>query len=322
MRKAALVVGALALLCSEAFASQLTPAQYGEVIGRAAARLEEAAKLGDQGGRLARGALKELPERVQIAPAEGGPAAQIDNRELVKGLGRLAKQGKGGLTRAARRLRSLEHSVTATASPAPADADQVLTSVLSRREFRVSWWARFRQWVGCLWIRALGFILDRFFRLVDQLPPGLRLLATIALLAVIGALGVWLVVRLVLRGGLRRAREEAAPAAEPGRRRTYAEWLAAAEASLQQDDYRAALRALHMAALMKLDEAALVSYQDAVTDGRFVRALRDKGLHGLAEALAGLNRLFAASWYGRAPAGPEQYAAARAQWKELEALAV
>ncbi len=102
--------------------------------------------------------------------------------------------------------------------------------------------------------------------------------------------------------------------------RSHADWLAEAEANLKAGDCRAALRALHMAALLKLDEAGILTYQSSATDGRFLRLLRSKGLNDLAAALSSLNHLFVLVWYGNRPAGPQEYAAAQARWRELEAL--
>ena len=75
-----------------------------------------------------------------------------------------------------------------------------------------------------------------------------------------------------------------------------------------------------MAALLRLDELGIVTFDRASTDGHFVHQLRRKRRDAEADALAGLNRVFAWAWYGGRATGPTEYEAAHAQWRELEAL--
>ncbi len=199
----------------------------------------------------------------------------------------------------------------------------MLDDVLSRREFQVTWLERLRTRVYAWLARVLAGVLAALLRLLPDvgLPQGLARAVGWALVAVLGAAVIALLVRLVLKVVTTRpAKERAISCPEPVRVRAYADWLAEADASSKRGDYRAAVRAEHMAALLKLDDTGVLPYRDSATDRAFVRLLYELGRTEVAAALGALNQLFATVWYGDAAAGPDEYRTARARRERLEAL--
>lgn len=320
-RSAALWAAAFLLPCSLAAGRTLTPAQYGRILRDTAQRLEQAAEADENTEARAKAALGNLPQRAEIRSGPGAPAIEADNVELLRTLERQVSRDGEGIRGAAQVLRNLQHGVEFDAQPARGDARQALARVLARREFQPSRLLRLRLRLAEWFARALEFI----FGWLPETGAGASLPYLIARVVLWGALGLaaaaalFLLVRMAIRlaGTARRQ-----PPAEPEARavKPHSAWLADAEAALEARDYRAAVRALYMAALMRLDDAGHLSYDDAHTDGRFVRALRGKGRSDLAQALAALSQLFAAVWYGLAPVGPQECAAARERWNELEAM--
>ena len=322
MRKAAAFAAAIVLSCGPCLAAELTSAEYQARIGAAAQRLEEAAAAGEAGQAMAREALAELPVRASVRGAKSDEVVAVENRRLLRALRERVDRGPEGIARAAQMLRSLEQGTSTVGTPAPAEARRTLEEVLSRRRFRMGWLARLRQW-GAEWVAGiLGALLRRLPEPnVSPLAGAFRSVAY-GLLTFVALVTIFLIIRLVL--ALMPARDRSLPAASDRDvgRLSCAGWLAEAEEMLLAHEHRKALRAVHMAALMKLDESGLVAYEDSFTDGRFVRALRRQGRREAADALAGLNHLFAACWYGAAGAGPDEYRLARESWDRLEAVAV
>lgn len=312
-------LAAFLLLATPAAAATLTPEQYARALAQVATRLERAEK-SSPAARAAEQVLRGLPVRVTVQAGSEAPRLTVDNRELLTSLRKQVKAGPKGIRTAAGIVRSLEQAVTSAASSPPPNARAALNEVLSRREFHPQWWEgpveKFNRWVGEVLLWLIGKI--HLPKLDVNLPENVWRGLGFGLLLLVAAVIIFLIARLMIRAAVRSQVPPAGPMARPLVILPYSAWLAEAEQRLQAGDYRAALRALHMAALMKLDEAGHVRYDSSHTDGRFVRALRSKGLQDLASALARLNHLFAVSWYGRRPAGPSEYAAARTLWAELE----
>ena len=322
MRKAAAFAAAIVLSCGPSLAAELTSAEYRARLGAAAQRLEEAAAAGEAGKAMAREALAELPVRASVRQAKSDEIVAVENRRLLRALRQRVDRGPDGIARAAEMLRSLEQGASTVGSPAPAEARRALEEVLSGREFRVGWLARLRQRVTEWVATILGTLLSRLPEPDTSPLAGALRAVTYGLLAVVALVTIFLITRLVR--ALMPGRDRSLPAESEGEigRLSCASWLVEAEEMLLAHEYRRALRAVHMAALMKLDESGLVAYEDSFTDGRFVRALRRQGRREAADALAGLNHLFAACWYGAAGAGPDEYRLARESWDRLEAVAV
>jgi hypothetical protein len=328
---------ALILCIGIAAADAMTPGEYARAVAGAAQGLEQAAKAGKQSKPLATAALDRLPRRVVVRQGPTGPAVEVDNRELIRDLREQVVGGRSGIKGAARVLRNLERSIGPRAQPAAADARTVLAGVLRGKDFKPSRIESIMARITSIRDRvvsAIGRFIDRVLRGIRRvlrplskyapdvaLPRDLWHSVAVVLVAVILAIIIYLIVRLVLRIIPRGPAPQRVQAPEPVPIRPHADWLADAESALRAGDYRSALRALHMAALMRLDEGGFIRYMDSRTDGRFTRALRDSGRHDLAETLAAISTPFAAVWYGAAPARPGDYVAAQEHWKRLEALA-
>lgn len=337
MIRALALATALIVSVGIAAADAMTPAQYARSIGDAAQGLERAAEAGNkQSKALARAALDRVPQRATVRTNDGAIVG-VDNRELLRGLGRQVGTGRNGIRTAARVLRNLEHSVSAPRTPAPADARVVLARVLRGGDFKPSRIQRLQARI----LRAIKRVTDAVGRVIDRvekaigraLEPLIRRIPNVGLprefwrsvaivvLAITVLIVIYLIVRLVLQMLPREGPPARRPAPEPLLIRPHTDWLADAESALRGGDYRSAMRALHMAALMRLDEGGFIRYVDSRTDGRFTRALRDSGRHDLAETLSSISGPFAAVWYGAAPARPGDYLAAHENWKRLETLA-
>jgi len=306
----------------------MTPAQYSSTVGQVASELDRASRAGAQSDLLAQAAVGKLPEHVVVRDPAGGPGVAVDNSQLLQALRDDVARGKRGIASAADVLRNLQANLRQQGRPSPADARKVLARVLHRvKPGRIAAWEmRVTRWIN----RALRYIerlLNRATRYIGDRVPSVRLpsgagrFVLIVLLIVIGVLILYLIARIVTSMGPRAGRPRAEGPTPPTPTRPHTAWLTEAEAALRAGDYRGALRALHMAALMRLDEAGHIRYIDSRTDGRFVRALRESGRSETADALAALSLVFAAAWYGKAPAGPTEYLSAQAQWRQLEALA-
>jgi hypothetical protein len=315
MTRAFVVLVALVASISAAHGERLTRAEYARAVAHAADGLAAAAESREAETR-ARDALSLVP--LQAVVADGGAAVSIDNRELVTSLRRRAAAGRSQIWEAEQALRNLDECLSEEETSPPADAQSVLASVLARREFRPSRVAQLRQRIYQTLFLIAEWLLRRLASVNLHLGEftGRVLLWTV--LGVTGAIVLYLVARLILTTG----RPMPAPDDEAFEveRRGHSDWLAEAEARLGEGDYRAALRALHMAALLRLDEAGVLTYDPAAADGWFVRALRRQGPADLASALSALSQLFSLVWYGNAPAGPGEYRRAQESWRQVEAL--
>jgi len=81
------------------------------------------------------------------------------------------------------------------------------------------------------------------------------------------------------------------------------------------------VRALHMAALLRLDRLGMIEYHESVTDGRFLSVLRHRGRSDLIDGLWPLVALFERTWYGGREAEATDYRRGRECWTRVEALA-
>jgi len=312
-------LAALLVLAAPAVSgATLTPAEYARALSRTAARLERAKTSPE-----AEQALAGLPAQVVVQASAKSTRLTVDNRELLSALRRQAAAGPQGIRTAAALVRSLESAVTTAAPPPPANAQEVLRRVLKRDEFRPPWWEKHAERFFRLLARVFEWLAGHVHlpRLNVHLPPRLWKALGLGALALVAATIVFLLARMLSQFAGPARPAPVGPAARPAVILPCSSWLSEAEVRGRDGDYRAAVRALHMAALMRLDEAGHVRYDSSHTDGRFVRALQARGQQDLAGVLAQLNGLFAVVWYGRLSAGPTEYAVARTLWTELEAAA-
>lgn len=314
------LLAVLLLWCSAGWAAQLTTREYARAVTRCADALEAAAEHEDQKPADAESALDGLPKRAEIIGLQGEPRGLADNAELIEALEERIAQGREGMLDSAGVLRSLEDGLSSSPSAYPDNARSVLDEVLARREFHRSWWQKvvdgFYAWLRGL-IEAILAALPEAE--LSGLGAAIRLIGW-ALFAVCAGLALLMIVKLVASFVPARVARAGADMPAPALVRTYLDWLSEADGSLKAADYRQALRALHMAALLKLDHSGVLSYDASATDGSFVRVLERKGSREIAFALATLNDIFARAWYGDAPTGPSDYGLAQEQWVALEGL--
>jgi hypothetical protein len=320
--------GAGAVLCllllspAWAGAAVLTSSEYAGRLDRAAQAMEHAARDRSDASQLADRALTEVPERAEVRVAPTASVLTVDNRDLLAGLRRDAKRSPAGMEEAARTLRSLQAGIVGAAS-APPGGREALARVLARREFHKSWWQRTREKLGRLIGRAVRYVFRHFPSLPENMhvPVSLWRVIGYSALAAAALIVALLVVRMVMRL-TGPPRPEGAPVAVDGEepRRPHAEWVAEAERMVREGRYGAAVRALYLAALMRLDETGRLSYDRARADGRFVRALEGRGEAELAGQLLELSGLFSRIWYGLAPAGAGECEQARRMWRRLEGM--
>ena len=173
---------------------------------------------------------------------------------------------------------------------------------------------RFRSWVG----EQLGKLLRPFRRVrPPEAPPGtpgagplaslLALLGNPLTLIAFAAIAILIVLIIWLRRRRRRARRWAEPAF---RERTAAEWRQYAAARADEQDYRAAVRALYLGTITELDERRIVPFDPALTDREYLwEAQRQQGW--LVEPLRPFVRLIEAILYAAAPCGAAEYERAR-----------
>jgi len=304
----------------------LTQTEYRLRVGEVAAQLQQAAKQGERGKRFAQQAVAQLPEKATVASPGQAPVS-IDNRDLLRTLRQRVGQGREGILSAAGVLRSLQSVLEPPPGPLPPHPRETLSRVLSRSDFKPSRLSQLQAWMVRMIDRMLE-MLARVFESIGNRFPSLRLglskraqhAILTALLVICGLVTLYLVARVGLGAGVARRRPSGEVALEAEPLRAHDQWLVEADAALRAGDYRAAVRALHLAALMRLDETGYISFTASLTDGRIVRTLAARGRGQIADALAALSRLFAAIWYGLAPAGPEEYRRAREEWQRLEAM--
>ncbi|MBN1458778.1 MAG: DUF4129 domain-containing protein [Armatimonadetes bacterium] len=312
----------LCLASSAVWGAELTKEEYARLVARASDELKQAAASDDHRRSQAVAAIELLPEQVDVVVVAGSSSFQTDNAALKAALLKMVRRGPEGMEAAARVLTNLQQLLAVDSEARPEEARAVLASVLAQREFRPGLAQRLRAYLYRLGLELLEWLIARFPGLDPGLVGALASIVGWVIVAVVAALVLYLLARVLGLSAPTWRRAEVATTPEPERERakTHADWLAEAEVALRAGDYQAALRALHMAALVRLDELGVVSYQQAATDGQLVRQLRRTGRTAEAEALLGLNRLFALAWYGERRMGPTEYEAAHAHWRELEAL--
>ncbi len=86
-------------------------------------------------------------------------------------------------------------------------------------------------------------------------------------------------------------------------------WRRMAEEYARAHEFRAAYRALFLALLLTLDQAGIVSYDRARTNGDYIRALRTGDQASLYQLLLPPALAFDRYWYGQEPVGAADYQA-------------
>lgn len=213
------------------------------------------------------------------------------------------------------RLGALLDALTRPDSRAPDDAQARLERILNNPPFarsqsepsQSSWLRDLLEW--------LARLLESLFRPVsDAAQAGSSLIGWA--IAIIGG-GLLAAVIGYLLLGLRRSvvREASIADDDPEANLTAKTALDQASVLARAGDYRAAVRYLYLAALLRLDERKLLRYDRALTNREYLEQVRDN--EPLRRQLAPVVETFDRVWYGHAPLDAAGFAAYREQVEAL-----
>jgi hypothetical protein len=259
-----------------------------------------AARRGDRLGLEEAGRRLVAVQVVRLGP-QAAPEARlpVDNRWLAAELARPAPD----TARLAARLAALADALGLPPGAAPEDARERLRAILSRPPFdrqpeTPQWWRDFLDW--------LARLLERIFRPVTNLPPAVVDPAAWVIAAVGGLLLIGVIVYLLF--GLRRALVSGARAREedPEARLTARSAFDQAGDLARAGDTRTAVRYLYLAALLWLDERALLRYDRALTNREHLDRVRDNP--ELQRRLAPIVATFDRVWYGHGSLSRDEFA--------------
>ncbi|HEX3722665.1 MAG TPA: DUF4129 domain-containing protein [Nitrolancea sp.] len=223
------------------------------------------------------------------------------------------------LTDAERQLSALLGQIDqALASGSSATADSAasasLRQVLARSEFRPKSSRESRSFFGWLFAkvgrvfrpvsRPIGRFIAAATRWVSRAGSLWSVVAIVVGLTALVALLIWAI------RGLRHVFGPAVarfPMAINGERPSAVNLRAEAESMAQRRSYRLAIRALYLAALLRLDELGALSFERALTNREVLRAARTGGSAQLFDQLAPLVERFDRHWYGAVSCTEDDY---------------
>lgn len=223
------------------------------------------------------------------------------------------------LTDAERQLSALLGQIDQASAPgsnATSDsaANASLRQVLARSEFRPKTSGTSRSFFGWLFAkigRALRPVSRPFGTFADVATAWIRragsIWSVIAIVVGLGALAALLV--WVIRG-LRHLFGPAVahvPMATNGERPSAVNLRDEAESMAQRHSYRLAIRALYLAALLRLDELGALSFERALTNREVLKAAGTSGSAQLVDQLAPLVERFDRHWYGAVSCTEDDY---------------
>ncbi len=136
-------------------------------------------------------------------------------------------------------------------------------------------------------------------------------------LALLGGLAVYLLVRYVRLPGLRRRAKPLAPD-EP--LRTADAWLEEANTLLAQGRFREAVRGLYVAGLMRFDEAGVARFDPNQTNWEHLRRIESSPKRPFDSDVRGATSLFDRCWYGHLPSSAADVATMRGWYEGLVRL--
>jgi hypothetical protein len=210
-------------------------------------------------------------------------------------------------------IEQLDHAESASAMN-PNDATSSLNRVLARSEFQPRSDAKPQSLFGWLLHQAgrlLNPLLQPLGRLlldaVRWLTPSQALRTVVAVvigLVALTGLGIWAV------RGLRRAFAPGVarlPVVAPGERLHAVDLRQEAEELAGKRSYRLAIRALYLAALLRLDERGVLSFERALTNREVLKNAGKHGSASLVERLAPLVERFDRNWYGAVVCTEDDY---------------
>jgi hypothetical protein len=196
----------------------------------------------------------------------------------------------------------------------PDDATARLSRVLARSEFQPKSDAKPQTIFGWVFHQA-GRLLNpllqplgrRLLEAIRWLTPSQALrtvVATVVGVVALTALSIW-AIRGLRRGfapGVARL-----PVVAPGERLTAIDLRREAEEMAGERSYRLAIRALYLAALVRLDERGVLSFERALTNREVLKNAGASGRSSLVDRLAPLVDRFDRHWYGAVVCTEDDY---------------
>ncbi len=215
----------------------------------------------------------------------------------------------------------------ASALPDPARVRSELQSVLGSPEFHpqeiriqvldraLHWlqeqWNAFVQWLKNLWNRLFHSSGRREHSGASPISD-LLIKAFVPLFLIVAIWGLALLIRRGLRDRKPRIKPTDAAAfdidtAEADMISEPDGWLERAHELAESGQYRRALRATFLAALLRLDSAGAVEYARSRTNGDYLVHLRHRGQRQIEESFGPLSSTVDEHWYGDRETGREQF---------------
>ncbi len=136
-------------------------------------------------------------------------------------------------------------------------------------------------------------------------------------LAMLGGVCIYLLMRYVRLPGIRRRAKPIAPD-EP--LRTADAWLEEANALLAQGRFREAVRGLYVAGLMRLDEAGVARFDPNQTNWEHLHRIESSPKRPAESDIRAATSLFDRCWYGHLPSSATDVATMRSWYEELVRL--
>jgi hypothetical protein len=265
-----------------------------------------AARRGDRLGLEASGAALAAVTRVHLP---GGESVAVDNRWLADEIARPAPD----TALIAERLGALADALAQPPGAAPADSIERLRHILSAPPYARSEASPPPAWMTDL-LSWLGRLIERLLSPLGSLPSG----TGSSLAWAIAAVGILLVLGVILSLALRLRRGLVGEAARPEE----AEEVLTAREAIDQagelargGDYRAAVRYLYLAALLRLDERGMLRYDRALTNREYLDRTRDNP--ALRAALTPIVETFDTVWYGHVALTRDDFESFRDQVERL-----
>ncbi len=198
------------------------------------------------------------------------------------------------------------------AAPPVEPARARLEEILSRREFRgvrgPTWLDRVRQSIA-FWLSDLFDTLAGVIRLPRQTG---QIFFWVLLTVVLILVALW-----IKRSLPPLFSEPPAPPREPlPPAKSWRQWAREAQAAAGRGDYREAVRCAYWAGVYRLEELGAWKLERTRTPREYLRLLPAD--HRQRPALAALTRRFELVWYGRRPAGRDDFNEAALQLETLE----
>lgn len=256
--------------------------------------------------------LRQAGERlinVTSVQLSDGTQLSVDNHWLQAEI----QKSEPDFTLLSDRLGALVDALAQPASMAPADARARLQQILTNPPFQISqpsqpsWLRQFLDWFGRVLERLLSPVGETAQNSSGAITWSVALIGGLLLTAVIGYLLL----------GLRRTmvRDANLASDDPEANMTAKVAFDQASTLARGGDYRAAVRYLYLAALLRLDERGLLRYDRALTNREYLEQVRDNP--ALQERLRPVVATFDQAWYGHAPLDETAFAAYRTQVEAL-----